>query len=55
VIARLEQIMRAASVDPETRRGLGEQYVPEQFLGAAELATLFAETEQSFQGVAGGG
>jgi tripartite-type tricarboxylate transporter receptor subunit TctC len=55
VIARLEQIMRAASVDPETRRGLGEHYVPEQFLGATELATLFAENEQTFEGVAGGG
>jgi tripartite-type tricarboxylate transporter receptor subunit TctC len=55
VIAQLEQIMRAASVDPETRRGLGERYVPAQFMGSAELAALFTETEQTFQGVARGG
>jgi tripartite-type tricarboxylate transporter receptor subunit TctC len=55
VIAQLEQIMRAASVDPETRRGLDERYVPEQFMGSAELAALFVQTEQTFQGVAGGG
>jgi tripartite-type tricarboxylate transporter receptor subunit TctC len=55
VIAQLEQIMRAASVDPETRRSIGERYVPDQFMGSAELAALFAETEQTFQGVASGG
>jgi tripartite-type tricarboxylate transporter receptor subunit TctC len=55
VIARLEETMRAASADPETRRGLDERYVPEQFMGSADLAALFAETEQTFQGVASGG
>jgi tripartite-type tricarboxylate transporter receptor subunit TctC len=54
VIARLEETMRAASADPETRRGLDERYVPEQFMGSADLAALFTETEQTFQGVAGG-
>lgn len=55
VIARLEETMRAASADPETRRGLDERYVPEQFMGSADLAALFAETEQTFQGVVSGG
>ena len=55
VIARLEETMRAASADPETRRGLDERYVPEQFMGSAELAALFTETEQAFRGVASGG
>lgn len=55
VIARLEETMRAASADPETRRGLDERYVPEQFLGSADLAALFTETEQTFQEVASGG
>jgi tripartite-type tricarboxylate transporter receptor subunit TctC len=55
VITRLEATMRAASADPETRRGLDERYVPEQFLGSAELAALFTETEQTFQGVVSGG
>jgi tripartite-type tricarboxylate transporter receptor subunit TctC len=55
VIAQLEQIMRAASVDPETRRSIGERYVPDQFMGSAELAALFTEAEQTFQGVASGG
>jgi tripartite-type tricarboxylate transporter receptor subunit TctC len=54
VITRLEEAMRAASTDPETVRVLDERYVPEQFIGSAELATLFTETEQTFQGVAGG-
>lgn len=54
VIARLEEVMRAASSDPETVKGLDERYVPEQFLGSAELAALFEETEQTFQGVASG-
>ncbi|QYN36044.1 tripartite tricarboxylate transporter substrate binding protein [Pseudonocardia sp. DSM 110487] len=55
VIARLEEAMRAASADPETRRGLDERYVPDQFMGSADLAALFTETEQTFQGVASGG
>jgi tripartite-type tricarboxylate transporter receptor subunit TctC len=54
VIARLEETMRAASTDAETVRGLDERYVPEQFIGSAELAALFTETEQTFRGVAGG-
>ena len=54
VISRLEETMRAASTDVETVRGLDERYVPEQFVGSAELATLFTETEQTFQGVASG-
>lgn len=55
VIARLEETMRAASADPETRRGLDERYVPEQFMGGADLTALFTETEQTFKGVASGG
>jgi tripartite-type tricarboxylate transporter receptor subunit TctC len=54
VIARVEEAMRAASADPETVRGLDERYVPEQFLGSADLAALFAETEETFKGVASG-
>jgi tripartite-type tricarboxylate transporter receptor subunit TctC len=54
VITRLEEAMRAASADPETRQGLDERYVPEQFLGAADLAALFTETEETFKGVASG-
>jgi tripartite-type tricarboxylate transporter receptor subunit TctC len=54
VISRLEETMRAAATDAETVRGLDERYVPEQFIGSAELAALFTETEQTFQGVAGG-
>jgi tripartite-type tricarboxylate transporter receptor subunit TctC len=55
VIARLEETMRAASADPETRHALDERYLPEQFMGSADLATLFAEAEQTFQGAASGG
>jgi tripartite-type tricarboxylate transporter receptor subunit TctC len=54
VISRLEETMRAASTDAETLRGLDERYVPEQFIGSAELAALFTETEQTFRGVSGG-
>jgi tripartite-type tricarboxylate transporter receptor subunit TctC len=54
VITRLEETMRAAATDAETVRGYDERYVPGQFIGSAGLAALFAETEQTFQGVAGG-
>jgi tripartite-type tricarboxylate transporter receptor subunit TctC len=54
VIARLEETMRAASADAGVRRGLDERYVPGQFMGSAELAALFAETEQTIRGVVGG-
>jgi tripartite-type tricarboxylate transporter receptor subunit TctC len=54
VIAKLEETMRAAAADPETLKGYDERYVPEQFIGSAELTALFAETEQTFQEVASG-
>ncbi|HYH29856.1 MAG TPA: tripartite tricarboxylate transporter substrate binding protein [Pseudonocardia sp.] len=54
VVARLEEALRAASADPATVQTLDERYVPEQFLGSADLAALFAETEETFKGVASG-
>ncbi|WP_219415093.1 tripartite tricarboxylate transporter substrate binding protein [Pseudonocardia nigra] len=54
VIARLEETMRAASSDPEVVKALDERYVPEEFLGSADLAELFAQTEETFRDVAGG-
>lgn len=54
VIARLEETMRTASADPQVVKALDERYVPEQFLGAKELADLFAETEQTFAEAVGG-
>jgi tripartite-type tricarboxylate transporter receptor subunit TctC len=54
VIARLEEALRAASADPETVKALDERYVPEQFLGSADLAALMAETEETFKGVVSG-
>lgn len=53
VIAQLEDTMRAASQDPQVIEGLDERYVPEEFIGAAGLAELFAQTEQTFDGVLG--
>lgn len=53
VIAQLEDTMRAASQDPQVIEGLDERYVPEEFIGAAGLAELFAQTEQTFDGVFG--
>lgn len=54
VIERLEATMRAASDSPEVVAALDERYVPEEFLGSAELGSLFAETEETFRGVVGG-
>jgi tripartite-type tricarboxylate transporter receptor subunit TctC len=55
VVARLEEPMRAASADPAVREALDERDVPEQFVGSDGLAKLFAETEQTFRGVAASG
>jgi len=54
VIKKLEEIMRAASADPEVVRALDARYVPKQFVGSTELAGLFERTEQTFRGIAGG-
>lgn len=54
VIARLEETMRAASQDPQVVSALDERYVPEEFLGSAELGELFVATEETFRGVVGG-
>lgn len=54
VVARLEESMRAASADPEVVKALDERYVPEEFLGSADLAALFTQTEETFRDVAGG-
>lgn len=54
VIKKLEEVMRAASADPEVVRALDARYVPKQFVGSTELAGLFERTEQTFRGIAGG-
>jgi tripartite-type tricarboxylate transporter receptor subunit TctC len=53
VVATLEDALRSASEDEAVVEALDPRYVPEEFLGSAELADLFAETEETFRGVVG--
>ncbi|WP_214368198.1 tripartite tricarboxylate transporter substrate binding protein [Pseudonocardia sp. H11422] len=54
VISRLEETMRSASTDPEVVAALDARYVPEQFIGSAELGRIMAGTEETFRDVANG-
>ena len=51
VVATLEDALRSASEDEAVVEALDPRYVPEEFLGSADLADLFAETEETFRGV----
>jgi tripartite-type tricarboxylate transporter receptor subunit TctC len=53
VVSTLEDALRSASEDQAVVEALGPRYVPEEFMGSAELAELFAETEETFRGVVG--
>lgn len=53
VVATLEDALRSASEDAAVVEALDPRYVPEEFLGSADLADLFAETEETFRGVVG--
>ena len=53
VVATLEDALRRASEDEAVVEALDPRYVPEEFLGSADLADLFAETEDTFRGVVG--
>ena len=53
VVATLEDALRSAGEDEAVVEALDPRYVPEEFLGSAELADLFAETEETFRGVVG--
>ena len=53
VVATLEDALRSASEDEAVVEALDPRYVPEEFLGSADLADLFAETEETFGGVVG--
>ena len=53
VVATLEDALRSASGDEAVVEALDPRYVPEEFLGSADLADLFAETEETFRGVVG--
>jgi tripartite-type tricarboxylate transporter receptor subunit TctC len=52
VVSRLEESLQKALADPAVVKKLDERYVPEQFLGSADLAGLFDQTEETFREVA---
>lgn len=54
VVATLEGALRSAGEDEAVVEALDARYVPEEFLGSADLADLFAETEETFRDVVGG-
>ena len=53
VVATLEDALRSAGEDEAVVEALDPRYVPEEFLGSADLADLFVETEETFRGVVG--
>ena len=54
VVSTLEGALRSASEDEAVVEALDPRYVPEEFLGSADLAGLFTETEETFRDVVGG-
>jgi tripartite-type tricarboxylate transporter receptor subunit TctC len=54
VVSTLEDALRSASEDEAVVTALDPRYVPEEFLGSADLAELFVETEETFRDVVGG-
>ena len=53
VVATLEDALRSAGEDEAVVEALDPRYVPQEFLGSADLADLFVETEETFRGVVG--
>ncbi|WNV77525.1 tripartite tricarboxylate transporter substrate binding protein [Geodermatophilus sp. DSM 44513] len=53
VVTTLEDALRSAAEDAAVVEALDARYVPEEFLGSAELADLFTETEETFRDVVG--
>jgi tripartite-type tricarboxylate transporter receptor subunit TctC len=53
VVRELEDVLRRASADPAVLDDLDRRYVPERFLGSADLERMFAQTEDTFRGVVG--
>ncbi|SNS50987.1 Tripartite-type tricarboxylate transporter, receptor component TctC [Geodermatophilus pulveris] len=53
VLTTLEDALRSAAEDAAVVEALDARYVPEEFLGSAELADLFTETEETFRDVVG--
>ncbi len=54
VVSTLEGALRSASEDEAVVEALDPRYVPEEFLGSADLAELFTDTEETFRDVVGG-
>jgi tripartite-type tricarboxylate transporter receptor subunit TctC len=54
VVSTLEGALRSASEDEAVVEALDPRYVPGEFLGGADLAGLFTETEETFRDVVGG-
>ncbi len=53
VASTLEDTLRTCLEKDEVRQGIGEQYVPEEFAGADELADVLDETQQVYEPILG--
>ena len=53
VVATLEDTLRTCLEQDEVREGIGEEYVPEEFAGADELAAVLEETQQVYEPILG--
>ena len=52
-MATLEDTLRTCLEQDEVREGIGEEYVPEEFAGADELAAVLEETQQVYEPILG--
>ncbi|WP_346621300.1 tripartite tricarboxylate transporter substrate binding protein [Blastococcus montanus] len=53
VVATLEDTLRTCLEQPEVRERIGEQYVPEEFAGADELAEVLDRTQEVYEPILG--
>ena len=51
VTETLEGALEDCMAEPEVQEGIGEQYVPEQFVGADGLAEVLSETQEVYESI----
>jgi tripartite-type tricarboxylate transporter receptor subunit TctC len=49
VVGTLEDTLEQCLSEDKVRQGIGEQYVPEEFRGAEELARILEETQEAYE------
>lgn len=49
IIERFESVLEEALQDPDTLSGLGEEYVPDEFVDGEELEQLYREQSDAYE------